>query len=291
MRAVDTSGVASRLADTPVPYVVTGCTWETHDVVTLRVRPMDGPLPSFSPAEFSMIGLAGIGEVPISISSDVDDHAAHAFTIRRAGAVTAALCDRRPGDVVTVRGPFGKGWDLRRSAGRHALFVAGGIGLAPLRAAIGHSVSRAEGGPSMVSVLAGAKTPDDLVFADWLDDLAKRGVHVGLTVDSVGTSEATWHQRVGLVTELIAEAVVRGGLPVNDVVAYVCGPDAMMSATVRSLARIGVSTDQVQLTLERNMQCGNGWCGHCQLGPVLLCRDGPVVDATDLGDLLERSEL
>lgn len=291
MRAVDTSEVGSRLADVPMPYVVTDQTWETHDVITLRVRPMDGPVPTFSPAEFSMIGLAGIGEVPISISSDVDDHAAHAFTIRRAGAVTAALCDRRPGDVVTIRGPFGRGWDLRRSAGRHAMFIAGGIGLAPLRAAINHAVSRTDSGPAMVTVLAGAKDPENLVFADWLDDLAEGGVHVGLTVDSVGTGAATWHHRVGLVTELIADAVVRGGGPVDDIVAYVCGPDPMMSATVRVLGRIGVRADQIQLTLERNMQCGNGWCGHCQLGPVLVCRDGPVVNAADLGDLLERSEL
>jgi len=291
MRAVETAGVATVATDIPIPYRVVECIRETHDVVTLRVRPMAEPLPSFSPAQFSMIGVTGVGEVPISISSEVDDDSAHAFTIRRAGAVTAALCDRRPGDAVTIRGPFGRGWDLERTRGRHAIFVAGGIGIAPLRAAIDHTVSHAPHTNTTVSVLAGAKDPGDLVFGSWLDAIAGEGVHVGLTVDAVGASEATWHNRIGLVTELIAEAVVRGGVPVDDVVAYVCGPDPMMTATVQAFDRIGVPPGQVQLTLERNMQCGNGWCGHCQLGPVLLCRDGPVVDAADLGNLLERSEL
>ena len=269
--------------DVPVLHRVVGRVEEGPDVVTLSVRPAFGPLLPFLPAQFSMIGVFGVGEVPISISSRIDDQTAHGYTIRRAGAVTTALVDRPVGSFVTVRGPFGRAWDLRRVDGRHAVFVAGGIGLAPLRAAIEHVTRR--GLADRVSVLVGSATPAQQIFGEWLSALADDGVDVRRSAD-VGNQSTQWDGHVGFVTELISRAVDGSGA-----VAFVCGPDAMMVAAVAALHDAGVAIDDIEVTLERNMQCGVGWCGHCQLGPFLLCRDGPVLGATELGDLLERPEL
>jgi len=272
--------------DVPVPARVIARTEEVPDVVTLRLRPTFGLLEEFQPAQFSMIGVAGVGEVPISISSSVDDRTAHAYTIRRSGAVTGVLFDQEVGSVVTVRGPFGRPWDLERSGGRHALFVAGGIGLAPLRAAI---AAVAKGGrASRVTVLAGSTTPELQIFRSWLHSLRSDHVDVRLAADAVGATEpgVSWDGHVGYVTDLIARVVDN-----SNVAAYICGPDAMMTATITLLEHLGVALDDIEVTLERNMQCGTGWCGHCQLGPFMLCRDGPVLRATELGDLLGRPEL
>jgi NAD(P)H-flavin reductase len=274
--------------DLPQPYRVVAATPESHDVVTLEVMPVRGDLPTFAPAQFSMIGVAGIGEVPISVSSSTAD--THRYTLRRAGAVTGAVCDARPGDVVTVRGPFGRPWDLDRARGARVLFVAGGIGLAPLRAAI-DAVTTGDPVATGVDVLIGVRSPRERIFTDWLDELGHRTVGVEpvivhQTVDAVGPDEA-WDGPRGPVTGLLSLATAGA----SRTAVYVCGPDVMMAATLRTLDELGIPASSIQLTLERNMHCANGWCGHCQLGPILVCRDGPVVDAARIGRLLEVAEL
>ena len=280
--------VVSSCVDVPRSYRVVSVKTETHDVVTLRVQPVDGRFVPFEPAQYSMIGLAGVGEVPVSVSSSPTDRTAHAFTLRRTGAVTNLLADCGPGDVITVRGPFGRPWDLRLGRARHRLFVAGGIGLAPLRAAIEMAVGADDGAP--VTVLVGAAEAHDQIYRPWLDRLVRRNVAVCRAVDEVTRRDpAGLHH--GFVTELIADAVAGSGIQPHDTVAFVCGPDPMMRVAIGELMSAGLRATDVQVTLERNMQCANGWCGHCQLGPILVCRGGPVVDAAELGDVLERREL
>lgn len=279
---------SSPAPDVPTPWRLVARAVETHDVVTLTVAPLHGMAPSFEPGQFAMIGVGSLGDVPISIASHPANRATWAFTLRRAGAVTHALADDRVGDVITVRGPFGVPWDLARAAGRHALVIAGGLGLAPLRSAIlrlASARSPAHSRPAEVTVLAGARTPDDLLYRAWLEELAGV-VDVRTAVDAAPGGFAGPH-RIGFVTDLIAEHVSDP----DAVEAFVCGPDVMMNTAIRSLGDIGVTPSQVEVTLERNMQCGTGSCGHCQLGPLLVCRDGPVVTGDRLADLLERSEL
>ncbi len=275
--------------DVPVPYRILTRDEESGDVVTIRIRPLAGAPPRFEPAQFGMVGVAGVGEVPLSISSRIDDDHTHAYTVRRSGAVTASLCAARPGDVVTVRAPLGRPWDLTAATTHHGVFVAGGIGIAPLRAAVEAWLDAAPDGATRTTLLVGANDADDLIYRHWLSDLRHAGVDVQLAVDDAGTGGAVWEGHVGYVTDLIGAGVARAGA--HPVAAFVCGPDAMMIAATRALESAGVGRDAIQLTLERNMHCGNGWCGHCQLGPLLLCRDGPVVSAAVLGDLLTRSEL
>lgn len=276
----------------PTPAVpglwrVVGRRVDADDVATLFVRPLDGEPPAFEPAQFSMIGVPGVGEIPISMSTPTRERDAHGYTIRRSGAVSDRLVGLDVGDVVTVRGPFGHPWQLQRAAGRHAVFVAGGIGIAPLRAAI-HELLAGQPTVAGVVVLAGAIDPSRFVFREWFDELASTGVDVRLAVDRV--DHGSWDGHVGVVTGLLPAVVGEVGDP-GCVAAFVCGPDAMMAATVSELGRLGVPGEQIQVTLERNMHCGVGWCGHCQLGPLLVCRDGPVLDAVALGDLLTIGEL
>lgn len=272
--------------DTPIPYRVVGRRVEGPKVGTVLVHPIDGSLPEFEPAQFSMIGVPGVGEVPISISTPVDERSWHGYTIRREGAVTARLLSLDRGDVLTVRGPFGRPWDLDAAAGRDVVFVAGGIGIAPLAAAI-HVVLGDRGRFGSLAVLAGATDPSKLVYGHWLDRIGQPpdSADVRLTVDRVPEGER-WPHAVGLVTEQIATVVRR---PETEL--FVCGPDRMMVATVAAADALGITPDHVQLTLERNMHCGVGWCGHCQLGPVIVCRDGPVMTASELGSCLEVDEL
>jgi NAD(P)H-flavin reductase len=250
------------------------------EVATLFLRPVEDDLPSFLPAQFSMLGLPGVGEVPISISTSTRETDHHGYTIRRSGVVTNRLLDRRVGDVVTLRGPFGRAWDLDAAVGGDVVVVAGGIGIAPLRAVVHHLVDHRDRF-GRVAVLVGALEPRVLVYGDWLRSLADHGVDVRLTVDRSSPDDG-WDGPVGLVTALLAD-VVAG----PDVTALVCGPDPMMRATIAGLGGLGVPPERIQLTLERNMHCGAGWCGHCQLGKLLVCRDGPVATAAELAGALD----
>lgn len=243
---------------------------EFPGVVTLRVAPLGEPPRAFLPAQIGMVGAFGIGEAAISISSATTDLAAHEYTIRRAGAITTALTRLQPGDQLWVRGPFGRPWDLALD-GRDVVIAAGGLGVAPLRSAIYELLRHRDRFGEVVAVI-GARSPELLLYADEYPAWRAGGIRVVATIDRAADG---WGGPVGFVPEVVATMVEN--LEPARTSALACGPDVMMQLVAEALIERGVAARDIQLTLERNMQCGNGLCGHCQLGSTIVCRDGPVV--------------
>jgi anaerobic sulfite reductase subunit B len=267
----------------PVPYRVRSRSPETADTWTLELDPL-GDAVRPRAGQFDMLYAYGVGEVPISTSGEHEGDGALTHTIRAVGPVTRALCAFDEGAVVGVRGPFGNEWPLAEAVGGDLLVVAGGIGLAPLRPAIRHALAH-RGDYGAVSVLLGARTPGDLLFVQEVEEWRSRlDAEVDVTVDAAA---AGWHGRVGLVTTLIPGAVVDPA----SATAFVCGPEVMMVFVVRALLERGLPIERIWLSMERNMRCGVGHCGHCQLGPKLICRDGPVFRADEMMQLMEVREL
>jgi len=268
-----TGAPAPRHPLTPAVHRVVGRRIETGDVVTLSLEAPGGRPSGFRHGQFNMLTAFGVGEVAISMSSAPGGPGPLEHAIRDVGPVSHALCALGVGDHVGVRGPFGTGWDLDAPAvvgGADVVVVAGGVGLAPLRGAVHDLVARRRRGGGRLFVLVGARSPDQVLFADELGRWRHEGVHVGISVD---VGDPSWKGSVGVVTALLPAARFD---PV-DAVALVCGPEIMMRFTAQALVDRGVDPGAIRLSLERNMQCGVGLCGHCQLGPLLLCRDGPVV--------------
>jgi NAD(P)H-flavin reductase len=205
-------------------------------------------------------------------------------TVRAVGAVSAAICAAKPGAVLGVRGPFGTVWPLREAAGRDVVVVAGGVGLAPLRTAV-QTLERSHGNYGAVTLLYGGRTPGDLLFHGELEQWRRRDrLAVEVTVDA---ARPDWKGRVGVVPKLIEGA----RFDPHSAVALVCGPEIMMTFSVTALLDRGVAPERIHLSMERNMRCAVGHCGHCQLGPTLVCRDGPVYSYDRLAELMEVREL
>lgn len=267
----------------PVPYRVTGRRVETRDTATLLLEPVGARVRPFAPGQFAMLGIAGIGEVAVSMSGPDDPSGRLQHTVRDVGAVSRALHGAAPGQVIGVRGPFGRGWPLPAADGRDLLVVAGGVGLAPLRPVL-LAVLAGQVRPRRVRLVAGARTPGDVLFSCQLATWPAAGVPVELTVDQPA---AGWAGSVGFVTEPLRRLALDPGATV----AFLCGPEPMLRFGADVLTDRGVPGGSIHVSLERNMQCGIGLCGHCQLGPLLLCRDGPVVDQRTAGPLLAVREL
>jgi NAD(P)H-flavin reductase len=253
----------------PLPYRVVERRQETRDTVTLALTSAGAtPTASFLPGQFSMLYLFGVGEVPISISGDPRRVDRIVHTTRAVGAVSRAICALQPGDMVGFRGPFGSPWPMETSAGRDLVFVAGGIGLAPLRPAIYHAVHNRER-YGRVHILVGARKPGELLFTDEYDHWRELGANVQVTVDA---ADEHWTGNVGVVPRLIPSLDLR----TRRQVAMVCGPEIMMRFTAHALRDAGVADSDIHLTMERNMKCAIGLCGHCQYGADFICEDGPV---------------
>lgn len=268
---------------TPLLHRVLSRTQETIDTWTLELTPLTRPIRPRA-GQFDMLYAHGVGEVPISTSGDVDGDGPLTHTIREVGAVTRRLCGLNPGDVVGVRGPFGNEWPLEEASGGDLVIVAGGIGLAPLRPAIRYALRHRDDYETF-SVLLGARSPGDLLYLEEVEGWRSRfDVEVDVTVDAAAPG---WHGRVGLVTSLVPGGVFDPA----KATAFVCGPEVMMVFVVRELLDRGMAAERIWVSLERNMRCGVGHCGHCQLGPTLICRDGPVFRADAMSRLLEVREL
>ena len=267
---------------TPVPFRVVRRRRETKDTYTFELEPAGAGDVQPLPGQFTMLYVFGVGEVPISFSGAPGGPLVH--TVRAVGAVTEAICALERGAVVGVRGPFGNNWPIDAAAGSDVVVIAGGIGLAPLRPVVHHVLAnRARYGELVLDY--GSRTPQDLLFRPELARLQRRSdLQVEVTVDA---ASGGWQGRVGVVPKLVAGA----RFDPDAAVAFVCGPEIMMRFTVDALLERGVAPDRIHLSMERNMQCGLGHCGHCQLGPTLICRDGPVYRYDELAELMEVREL
>jgi NAD(P)H-flavin reductase len=224
----------------------------------------------FVPGQFNMLYLPGVGESAISMSGDPAKNEGWIHTVRVAGNVTKTLASLRSGDTLGLRGPFGAGWPVEELIGNDVVIVAGGLGTAPLRPLIYHILNRRDSF-GRVWLINGARTPDGLLYQREYDDWKRRGIEVQLTVDRPA---AGWNDHVGVVTLLIE----RLQLPRPERTHLVaCGPEVMMKYAAISGDRMGIDAERTWASLERNMQCAAGLCGHCQLGPEFICKDGPVL--------------
>ncbi len=242
---------------------------EIAQTVTLDLQAPDGSDFTYAPGQFNMLYSFGVGEIPISISGDPARPGTLTHTIRDVGAVSHALCAVRPGQTVGVRGPFGTAWPVEAARGSDIVIAAGGIGLAPLRSALYYVLAhRADYGN--VVLLYGARTRQDLLYTRELEQWRGRfDIQVEVTVDS---AVGGWLGHVGTVTTVIPRAT----FDPRHTVAMVCGPEVMMRFTIQELQKRSIPGEQIYLSMERNMKCGIGLCGHCQWGPLFICKDGAV---------------
>jgi NAD(P)H-flavin reductase len=258
--------------DPMLPYLwqVTERRQENDDTFTFELEPAPGAeIGPFAAGQFNMLYVFGIGEIPISISGDPRTPQRLMHTTRSVGLVTHAMSALGIGGTLGVRGPFGSHWPLEEAQGKDVLLVAGGIGLAPLRPALYELLANRERYQKIV-LLYGARTQEDMLYRPELEHWRARfDLDIYVTVDR---ATGNWRGSVGVVTTLIPRAPFD---PANTL-AFVCGPEVMMRATVQALLKRGVPATQVHMSLERNMKCGTGCCGHCQYGPLFICRDGPV---------------
>lgn len=257
------------------PYVpVWGTLKHIHAETALEMffeieLPGKAPL-GHKPGQFVEVGILGIGEAPISVSSSPNRTESFDLVVRNAGNVTGALHRMKEGDKVCIRGPFGNGFDLDRFKGRDVLFVAGGIGLVPLRSLI-HPVLEERLAFGRVHILFGAKSPAELLFRNELAEWTNRkDVDFHVTVDRA--PDGDWTGNIGVITRLFPKVDFD---PKKTLVA-VCGPPVMYKFVVLELMGRSVPPANVFLSLERHMKCGLGKCGHCQINNVYVCQKGPV---------------
>ncbi len=258
---------------------------ETYDTYTFELVPEDGAgLPRFAAGQFNMLYIFGVGEVPISISGDPGQEAPLIHTTRAVGPVTQAMCALKPTDVLGVRGPYGSHWPVEVAEGHDVVLVAGGIGLAPLRPAL-YQILAQRGRYGKVLLLYGARTPPDMLYRRELEHWRARfDLEVAVTVDR---ATGDWHGNVGVVTQFIP----RAAFDPRETVAMVCGPEIMMRFTAVELQKRGVTDDRIYFSMERNMKCGIGLCGHCQYGPTFICKDGPVFAYGDIQTWFAKREV
>ena len=258
---------------------------ETEDTFTLGLVP-DEAITRFSymPGQFNMLYVFGVGEVPISISGDPSVTSRLEHTTRRVGTVTAAMGQLRAGDMIGVRGPFGTHWPVAEEAGRDVLIVAGGIGLAPLRPVLYLLMAQREKYRKIV-LLYGARSPEEILYKRELERWrGKFDLEVQVTVDR---GSSAWRGNVGVVTPLVA----RAPFTPSNTIALLCGPEIMMRFAVNELQKRGVPPERTYVSLERNMKCAVGFCGHCQYGSMFVCKDGPVFRLDEIAWIFGKAEV
>jgi NAD(P)H-flavin reductase len=245
---------------------------EAEGVNTIALRFTDPDFQSryrWEPGQFNMLYVPGYGEAAISMSSDVESSDGLVIhTVRSAGSVTKAISRLKPGDVVGLRGPFGSAWPLKAIEGMDVVIACGGIGLPPLRGAI-QTIMRERSRYGKVILMYGARTPKDMMYPGEYEAWQNAGIDVQTTVDR---GDETWNGRVGVVPIMFYN--VR--LDPRKSVVLACGPEIMMRFVIYETLARRIPAERIFVSLERNMKCGQGACGHCQMGPYFICKDGPV---------------
>lgn len=268
---------------TPVAHRVVDVVHETRETVTLTLDPVSDAVAAPAAGQFTMLWAWGAGEVPISVSA-LAPEGRLVHTIRDVAGVTKTLCASKRGDVLGVRGPYGRGWGVESARGHDLVIVAGGIGLAPLRPVV-HAVLADRAAFGRVSLVVGSRTEQELLFRAELDGWwHAHDIDVRTIVDR---SSPGWSGSVGVVTgELV-------GLTLDPARtrAMVCGPEVMMRVVAQHLTDREVPASAIEVSVERNMQCAVKTCGHCQVGPFFACTDGPVLTWDVVGSLLTVREL
>ena len=269
-------------AQVPEFYRINKISRETPDTFTFQLNGVSGG--SFLPGQFNMLSVFGVGEVPLSITGDPQNVDFTIHTVRNVGAVTGELVKMRPGESVGLRGPFGTSWPVTAAEGNDVVILAGGIGMAPLRPVIYEILARREKF-GKVALLYGTRSPKDILFRKELENWRGRfDLQVELTVDH---AIAGWRGHVGVVTSLVQ----RASFDPHNCIAMVCGPEVMMHFCALELLRAGLDPTEIYLSMERNMKCGTGFCGHCQFGPHFICKDGPVFSYDRIRDWLAKGEI
>ncbi len=270
-------------AMTPQPTRILRMWDELDDTFSLELEVPTGGF-AFGPGQFNMLYVFGTGEVAISISGAPSDQGRLVHTVRGVGSVTKRLRELNQGDVIGVRGPFGNTWPVEAARGHDVVLVAGGIGLAPLRPALYHVLEHREDYGRVV-LLYGSRSPRELLYIDELSEWRGRlDMDVLISVDN---ADRMWKGSVGVVTKLIG----RAPFDPHNAIALVCGPEIMMRFTGRELVTRGVPPEMVYVSMERNMKCAIGFCGHCQIGPKFVCKDGPVFRYDEVSGMLEIREV
>ena len=246
---------------------------EAEGIYTVRVRLCDEAQRReyrFLPGQFNMLYAFGAGDVPMSIVSDPEDGDVIGHTLRTVGPVTQALGALAEGDILGMRGPYGSHWPLEEARGKEILILTGGLGCAPTLGALHYLFRRRENfGP--IKIVHGVKAPKDLILHRQFEAWRKYpNTEVHLTADR---SDGRWKHKVGLVTHLLTDLP----LDASNTLVMMCGPEVMMHFAIKELIWKGISADRIYLSLERNMKCALGFCGHCQFGPQFICKDGPVL--------------
>ena len=263
--------------DTLIPAigVVTDIRRDTPDVKTFRVVTPDGVKPfEHKPGQCAMLSIPGVGEAMFSITSSPTNEEFMEFSIKKCGCVTEWLHSMEPGQEITIRGPYGKPFPVDTEfVGKDMLFIAGGIGLAPLRSVINYCRHYRDR-YGKIDIVYGSRSKDDLVDYEWEKDA---GVEVHLTIDR---EQEGWDGHVGFVPNYVKEL----GFDTNKI-AILCGPPIMIKFTLAGLIELGFRKDQVYTTLEMRMKCGVGKCGRCNVGSKYICKDGPVFRFDQLDEL------
>ena len=251
---------------------------ENNQISTFRLQLTNKTIPfSFLPGQFLMLSVPHCGEAAISISSSPTALPLIDLSIRRAGKLTSAIHEMKKDDQVGIRGPFGKPFPLEKLANRDLLFVAGGIGLAPLKSVIDDCLfqsSHENDAVQSITLLYGSRTPTDIAFQNIISSWQEQGVDCRLTVDE---ADSDWQGNVGLVTDLLPHCTIT-----DNTTSLVCGPPVMIRFVIAMLSEMGCADEAIFTTLERHMKCGMGTCGHCHLDGKMICMDGPVFNLTQL---------